>query len=159
MTIKILPNEKETRPGSWRTRAALRDGPLEGLKLIGFSVWERKTGGGRNVTFPARQCSVNGERRSFSAAAAARRRHGAGSRRGAAGVWRIRSCGGGERLNDRRRVLEDRKEPGVLFLPLGRKRPLFTQRLLELGLEECRLHAAIDNVPGQQGSAERSRKM
>ena len=41
-------------------------GPLEGLKLIGFSVWERKTGGGRNVTFPARTYSVNGERRSFS---------------------------------------------------------------------------------------------
>ena len=36
------------------------------MKLIGFSVWERKTGNGRNVTFPARQYSVNGERRSFS---------------------------------------------------------------------------------------------
>ena len=41
-------------------------GPLEGLKLIGFAVWERKTGDGRNVTFPARQYSVNGERRSFA---------------------------------------------------------------------------------------------
>ena len=41
-------------------------GPLEGLKLIGFSVWERKSGNGRNVTFPARQYSVNGERRSFA---------------------------------------------------------------------------------------------
>jgi hypothetical protein len=29
-------------------------------------VWERKTGSGRNVTFPARTYSVNGERRSFS---------------------------------------------------------------------------------------------
>jgi hypothetical protein len=29
-------------------------------------VWERKTGNGRNVTFPARQYSVNGERRSFA---------------------------------------------------------------------------------------------
>jgi hypothetical protein len=36
------------------------------LKLIGFSVWERKSGNGRNVTFPARQYSVNGERRSFA---------------------------------------------------------------------------------------------
>lgn len=42
------------------------DGPLEGLKLIGFAIWERRTGGGRNVTFPARQYSVNGERRSFA---------------------------------------------------------------------------------------------
>jgi hypothetical protein len=29
-------------------------------------VWERRTGGGRNVTFPARTYSVNGERRSFA---------------------------------------------------------------------------------------------
>jgi len=42
------------------------DGPLAGLKLIGFSVWERRGGSGRNVTFPARQYSVNGERRSFA---------------------------------------------------------------------------------------------
>jgi len=41
-------------------------GPLEGLKLIGFGIWERKSGSGRNVTFPARQYSVNGERRSFA---------------------------------------------------------------------------------------------
>jgi CubicO group peptidase (beta-lactamase class C family) len=45
---------------------AFTQGPLEGLKLIGFSVWERKTGGGRNVTFPARSFSVAGERRSTS---------------------------------------------------------------------------------------------
>lgn len=41
-------------------------GLFDGLKLIGFSVWERRTGGGINVTFPARQYSVNGERRSFA---------------------------------------------------------------------------------------------
>ena len=40
--------------------------PLAGLKLIGFSIWERRGGNGRNVTFPARQYSVNGERRSFA---------------------------------------------------------------------------------------------
>jgi hypothetical protein len=39
---------------------------LEGLKLIGFGIWERRSGGGRNVTFPARQYSVNGERRSWA---------------------------------------------------------------------------------------------
>ena len=42
------------------------DGPLDGLRLIGFAIWERRTGGGRNVTFPARAFRVNGERRSFS---------------------------------------------------------------------------------------------
>lgn len=41
------------------------DGPLKGLKLIGFGLWERRDGG-KNVTFPARQYSVNGERRSFA---------------------------------------------------------------------------------------------
>ncbi len=41
-------------------------GPFSGMKLIGFAVWERRTGNGRNVTFPARQYSVSGERRSFA---------------------------------------------------------------------------------------------
>jgi hypothetical protein len=36
------------------------------LKLIGFGIWERRGGHGRNVTFPARQYAVNGERRSFA---------------------------------------------------------------------------------------------
>lgn len=40
-------------------------GPLVGMKLVGFAVWERRTGG-HNVTFPARQYAVNGERRSFA---------------------------------------------------------------------------------------------
>lgn len=42
------------------------DGVFAGLKLIGFAIWERRTGAGRNVTFPDRQYSVNGERRSFA---------------------------------------------------------------------------------------------
>jgi hypothetical protein len=42
------------------------EGALDGLKLIGFAIWERRNGNGRNVTFPARQYSVNGERRSFA---------------------------------------------------------------------------------------------
>ncbi len=41
-------------------------GPLEGLKLIGFGIWERRGAAARNVTFPARQYSVNGERRTFT---------------------------------------------------------------------------------------------
>ena len=67
MTVKILPNEKGNPPGKLaEAELHFTDGPLAGLKLIGFSVWERKTGNGRNVTFPARQYSVNGERRSFA---------------------------------------------------------------------------------------------
>jgi len=67
MTVKIVLNEKGNPPGKLAdAELHFSDGPLEGLKLIGFAVWERKTGTGRNVTFPARQYNVNGERRSFS---------------------------------------------------------------------------------------------
>jgi hypothetical protein len=67
MTIKIVPNEKGNPPGRLAdAELHFTSGPLEGLKLIGFGIWERRTGSGRNVTFPARQYAVNGERRSFA---------------------------------------------------------------------------------------------
>ena len=67
MTVKIQPNEKGTPPGKLAdAELHFTEGVLEGLKLIGFSIWERRGGSGRNVTFPARQYSVNGERRSFA---------------------------------------------------------------------------------------------
>jgi hypothetical protein len=69
MTVKvqITPNDKGTPPGRLAdAELQFTDGPLAGLKLIGFSVWERRGGSGRNVTFPARSYSVNGERRSFA---------------------------------------------------------------------------------------------
>jgi hypothetical protein len=67
MTVKINPNENGNPPGKLAdAELHFEDGPLAGLKLIGFAIWERKTGNGRNVTFPARQYSVNGERRSFA---------------------------------------------------------------------------------------------
>lgn len=68
MTVKITPNDKGNPPGKLAdAELHFVEGPLTGLKLIGFSVWERRGGsGGRNVTFPARQYSVNGERRSFA---------------------------------------------------------------------------------------------
>jgi len=67
MTIKIVSNEKGNPPGKLaEAELHFTDGPLEGLKLIGFSIWERRGGNGRNVTFPARSYSVNGERRTFA---------------------------------------------------------------------------------------------
>lgn len=67
IVVKIEPNDKGNPPGKLAdAELHFTDGPLSGLKLIGFAVWERRTGGGRNVTFPARQYSVNGERRSFA---------------------------------------------------------------------------------------------
>jgi len=66
MTIKFFPNDKGNPAGKLcDAELFFSGGPLDGLKLVGFAVWERK-GGGRNVTFPARSYSVNGERRTFS---------------------------------------------------------------------------------------------
>ena len=65
--VKIVPNEKGNPPGQLAdAELHFTDGVLDGLKLIGFAVWERRTGNGRNVTFPARQYAINGERRSFA---------------------------------------------------------------------------------------------
>ena len=66
MTIKFTPNDKGNPPGKLAdAELQFSGGPLDGLKLIGFAIWERRNGG-RTVTFPARQYSVNGERRSFA---------------------------------------------------------------------------------------------
>ena len=68
MSVKIIPNDKGNPPGKLADAEVIFEadaGPLSGLKLIGFSVWERRDGG-KNVTFPARQYSVNGARRSFA---------------------------------------------------------------------------------------------
>ena len=67
MTVTITPNDKGNPAGKLAdAELHFTDGPLSGLKLIGFAIWERRGGSGRNVTFPARQYSVNGERRSFA---------------------------------------------------------------------------------------------
>ena len=67
MVVKITLNDKSSPPGKLAdAELHFTDGVLDGLKLIGFSGWERRSGNGRNVTFPARQYQVNGERRSFA---------------------------------------------------------------------------------------------
>ena len=67
VNVKITPNDRGNPPGKLAdAELHFIAGPLAGLKLIGFGLWERRTSGGRNVTFPARQYSVNGERRSFA---------------------------------------------------------------------------------------------
>lgn len=68
VSVKIIPNEQGSPAGKLADAEVIFEadaGPLSGLKLIGFSVWKRRDGG-RNVTFPARQYSINGERRSFA---------------------------------------------------------------------------------------------
>jgi hypothetical protein len=69
MQVKFTPNDKGNPPGKLADAELHFSGdPLDGLKLIGFAIWEQRRGGdaGRNVTFPARQYNVNGERRSFA---------------------------------------------------------------------------------------------
>ena len=68
VTIKITANDRGNPPGKLADVEVhfVGDSVFAGLKLIGFSVWERRGGTGRHVTFPARQYSVNGERRSFA---------------------------------------------------------------------------------------------
>lgn len=67
MLVKIMPNDRGNPPGKLAdAELHFTDGELGGLRLVGFAVWERKNGVGRNVTFPARTYSVNGERRSFA---------------------------------------------------------------------------------------------
>jgi len=67
VTVKITANDTGNPAGKLAdAELHFADGPLAGLKLIGFAIWERRGAGGRNVTFPARQYSVNGERRSFA---------------------------------------------------------------------------------------------
>lgn len=65
--VKITPNESSSPAGKLAdAELHFTAGTLAGLKLLGFAIWERRNGDGRNVTFPARQYSVNGERRSFA---------------------------------------------------------------------------------------------
>jgi hypothetical protein len=68
VSVKIIPNDKGNPPGKLADAEVIFEadaGPLSGMKLVGFAVWERRDGG-KNVTFPARQYSVNGARRSFA---------------------------------------------------------------------------------------------
>src|SRR5258705_11301841 len=67
MTVKINPNDKGNPVGKLAdAELHFTGGPLAGLKLIGFGIWERRGASARNVTFPARQYSVNGEKRTFT---------------------------------------------------------------------------------------------
>ena len=67
IVVKITPNDKGNPVGKLAdAELHFIDGELDGLKLIGFGIWERRSGDGHNVTFPARQYAVNGERRSFA---------------------------------------------------------------------------------------------
>ena len=67
MTVRFFPNDKSSPVGKLAdAELHFTGGELAGLKLIGFSILEPRGGSGRKVTFPTRQYSVNGARRSFA---------------------------------------------------------------------------------------------
>jgi hypothetical protein len=66
-TVKILRTDRPTPAGKLAdAEIHFAGGELDGLKLIGFAVWERRNGSERVVTFPARPFTIHGERRHFA---------------------------------------------------------------------------------------------
>ena len=56
IVIKITPNDRGNPPSKLAdAELHFTDGELDGLKLVGFSVWERRGGHGPSVSFPGRQ--------------------------------------------------------------------------------------------------------
>ena len=67
ITIQILETNGHAAPGKLAdAEIHFTGGELDGLKLVGFAVWQGRDGHGQNVSFPSRQFTVHGERRSFS---------------------------------------------------------------------------------------------
>jgi hypothetical protein len=67
ITVNIVRNQNN-KPQDKLADAELHfiGGELDGLKLLGFAVWQQRNGTGRNVTFPARPFFVSGEKRNFA---------------------------------------------------------------------------------------------
>ena len=66
-SVKILRSDRPLHNGKLAdAELHFVGGDLDGMKLIGFAVWERRDGTGVNVTFPARPFIVHGERRNFA---------------------------------------------------------------------------------------------
>ena len=67
MRIKIVPRDSGGPAGKLAdAELEFDDGPLAGLKLVGFGVWQSHAGGDPHVIVPTRTYIVNGERRSFT---------------------------------------------------------------------------------------------
>lgn len=71
ITVKVELVDPRHAPAGKRADVEVHftAGPLAGLKLIGFAVWERRVGApdsGINITFPSRTYSAGNDRRSFA---------------------------------------------------------------------------------------------
>ena len=66
VTVKILLSGTDRPTGKLAdAEVHFLRGAFAGLKLLGFAIWERGAGG-YHVTFPARQYTAGGQRRSFA---------------------------------------------------------------------------------------------
>jgi hypothetical protein len=66
-TIKIIRNERNSPPDKLAdAELHFIGGELDGLKLLGFGVWQQRNGAGPFVSLPTRPFTVNGERRNFA---------------------------------------------------------------------------------------------
>jgi hypothetical protein len=67
MIVRILLNEKKTPPQKLAdAEIHFHGGDLDGLKLIGFAIWQRHGRTGCDVTFPSREFTVDGRRRRYA---------------------------------------------------------------------------------------------
>ena len=66
LTVTIIPVSAGA-PKEKLAEAELlfHEGPMAGLKLVGFTVWESRKGDGHSVTFPARSYTKDGEKRQY----------------------------------------------------------------------------------------------
>jgi hypothetical protein len=67
IVVKIHPNESGTPPSKLAdAELHFAGGELDGLKLVGFSIWRRRGGNGPTVSFPGQQYRIGEERRTFA---------------------------------------------------------------------------------------------
>lgn len=67
MLMRFTPNQKKKDDGKLAdAELVFEEGPLSGMKLVGFAVWNDRFNAQRRVTFPSRLMQVNGERRSYA---------------------------------------------------------------------------------------------
>jgi hypothetical protein len=66
ITVRITPNDRGTPPSKLAdAELYFTGGELDGLKLIGFSIWQGRGNHGVSVSFPGRQYRIGDERRTF----------------------------------------------------------------------------------------------
>jgi len=67
VVVKITPHDHGNLPTKLAdAELHFTGGELDGLKLIGFSIWERRGEHGPSVSFPGRQHRIGDERRTFA---------------------------------------------------------------------------------------------